>query len=528
MESEAYGRILESNVEENDRVLERLSIRDETGFLKHESYSLLLNSMLCKYTFLARTVPPVRMLPIARAFDEKTGKLLRRLIVTRGEWDDDDDHERAMEQPDNDLLSRDMKDWLTQQFRAKLSKGGYGLRSLEDMLVPAFFASLAVSAKTLHSVVSERFPGQARPQTPSTANIEVVTESIRERLREARADSKDLLPPQDRTSARAFISFYCTAGLAVAQKRFQHALQTAISRETEIGPVPHVSARHQAAFSSAVRMPEASRWLQMLPDSDHTTLSDEEWTMAARQRSMLDIEAGSFEIRCPLCEAEGSLKNDPFHALNCAMMSGMRTKRHDMVKSELQTLGKTAGVQVELEPTHIGLEGNKDRGDVLFHVGMRPILTDVTVVRSMAPSTIRRRAARVDGLGVPIAWAIGVSVSEKEKEKTQHYVPIAQQHQCTFTPSGFDTMGGFGAGAVALFQQLEEAAAANQRPQPKRIIARAKCRVAAAIQRGNCKIVGEWRRQLISQGVRKGGDLALRWRQRNQQQQQQQQRIRRP
>ena len=209
-----------------------------------------------------------------------------------------------------------------------------------------------------------------------------------------------------------------------------------------------------------------------MPSSrDGTRLHDAALTCAVGLRLGADVAAPA------LCACGSPLDARGDHALTCNRGAG-RGARHTEVNARIQRALQLAGVAATLEPIGLNLEDGKrpDGSTILpFSRGLE-MAWDATIHHTCAPTYIPAAATKARAAAM---------IAENSKNRKYEVL----RGRVDFRAVGLETLGAFGPGALALFEDI------GARIQTRLGSTGARFRlyrqIAAAIQLGNAACILE-------------------------------------
>lgn len=325
---------------------------------------LLRQCVLPKLTFLMRVLPPQLILGPATKFD---GEVLRLICKRLGLQEEN--------------LSEDTRTMI----RLPIRMGGLGYRKMADLPTIAFWASSAAAASDL-----QPFERRLPADNVFFSSLRYCIEDV-ERLNDAEAPAVE-----------HFLSFF----QANPPKRLQQNLTVALEeqqfrllkrkQEDAKGDAPAI----WNARNSSATQPGAGAWLTAVPKTIGLTMSDNEYQVAARIRLGLPAVARTkgqcFHSQC----ARVRLLEHPDHFLCCqGLRNGVGRQRHNRVGQAIvswarQELGASYWLEPSVPPGHRSERGTR-RSDILFHLGGKAWLVDVSVTHPLAPSLVKAASREV-------------------------------------------------------------------------------------------------------------------------------------
>jgi len=481
VDSPEFASFMNEEMESVDVMFERMQ---RVGFPKQVAYLITRYSIVHRFSYRHRCLAPELTEQSAQVADRKASEAAQKLLF---------DKQRL------DGLSEAKRQVLRKQLVASTKSGGFGIFRSEPTLHAAFFASLAVSApivltmlNDMKSLPEQQGAGRGRdaaaqaaeaaaalPSHPIFAQLHASHRNILQN--NGISDENALLPelPADRTAisyARNFFNFFSEEGKGgLSQQKFQSALCKNLPEQKFDAAGGDRSAQFVKAWTNDLQLTAAGDWLSVIPSTPAKTLTDTDFQLAAALRAAFNLSTADGRKKCVVCN-EAVKKEDCAHFLNCKK-SAVAAKKdtHTALLRIVATAGNAVKAFTVVEPQFIKpLDGSNKRADVWLSNGMVKVLTDVHVDNVLAPSHIAKAA------GSP-----GGSIVVSDQLKTQKYDAAAKKLGAIFIPAGMSVNGGFGKNAEQLMRQLSTMATEAGVINGSEILRDTREDIATAIQRGN-------------------------------------------
>ena len=327
-----------------------------------------------------------------------------------------------------------------EQAKLPIRLGGLGIRSVQDLALPCYIASLNAALPLLRSISSELFPVGGVPPTLENAihKFSVVT-GIEDR------------PP---------------TSLAGSQRAWD-TLSAAAARDRMVDAANQL---HRARLVAASQ-PHTAAWLQAVPVPSLSLHLDEE---TVRVAVALRLGATVCEQhRCRLCGRQVDTLG--LHGLSCLKSAG-RLPRHAQLNEVIRRGLTSAGFPSILEP--VGLDrgdGRRPDGLTLFPYREGMCLTwDATCTDTYADSVLTKSALEP-----------GTAARAAEERKRRHYSEISSRYK--FAPIAVETSGVLGPATSKFVRELGQLISA--RTGERRETAWLHQRLSIAVVRGNAAAV---------------------------------------
>ena len=327
-----------------------------------------------------------------------------------------------------------------EQAKLPISLGGLGVRSVEDLALPCYIASLHAALPLLRSISPGLLPANSTPLALQGA-IQQFAEMT---------GIEDLPPASSASSQRAWDTRSATA---VRDRMVDSANQL-----------------HRARLLAASQ-PHTAAWLQAVPVPSLGLHLDEE---SVRVAMALRLGAAVCEQhRCRLCGRQ--VDKLGHHGLSCAKSAG-RLPRHAHLNDVVRRGLASAGIPAVLEP--VGLDrgdGRRPDGLTLFPYSGGMCLTwDATCTDTFADSVL-----------IQSALEPGVAARNAEVRKQRHYSEISSRYK--FVPIAVETSGVLGPATSKFIRELGQLITA--RTGERRETEWLRQRLSMALVRGNAAAV---------------------------------------
>jgi hypothetical protein len=232
------------------------------------------------------------------------------------------------------------------------------------------------------------------------------------------------------------------------------------------------------AHAKAVSAPRAWAWKNVIPMTQDTDMCDEHYRVAARMNLRLPPIDGMDALPddCPLCNKKDAIRADQWHFLSCGKVRPHEVSaRHHEVVNVLYRSALIMGIQAVREP--VGLHsGDGRRPDLQLVLPGRNILSDVCIIHSLAPGTVKSRRA----------WTSAGAARSMQTTKRMKYKETAAQHHAELLPFCMETCGGMASDAITLLSAMGDMGEEQLGMWPRHIVIRHLTgSVATSVQRGN-------------------------------------------
>lgn len=376
------------------------------------AYILLSQSMLPRFDYIIRTLPPTITLPAAREFDE--------LLL--------DTH--AQKQGLN--LSK-LSTVASEQIKLPYRNAGLGLVPRARVAPAAYLSSMATAAPFTASLLTRR---------PTPMSVKCVRHCYR-LLNDTGAKGivPKILPPVDQ-----FVDHFQRHSAWGVQKLVVRAVSNHIYSELRRHPRTTVAERARLTAGAA---PKASTWLVTLPTEPRLLMNNIEWAVS---ESLLIGAPLLPRVPTTFCDSCKQMV-DPMcdHLVTCRRATVQWNDRHNTNNVIVADFARRAGAFVTIEPTRLYHTGDrKSRPDLKMIFPVQTTLSDMTVLHPLAESY--RRAAAVK----PLATA-----EARGAVKHGLYDPLVEDKpDWRFVALAHETLGGVGSEAQDFYAELAEMAAA--------------------------------------------------------------------
>ena len=386
----------------------------------HHALLLLKSSLRPRLNYVMRCTPPSLLAPALAEFDASCLQLMQTKIAPQ-------------------LLRPTLSEFARQQMSLPAADGGLGLQCLATTSMAAFIASVAPAIQDVQGLLpAENFEFDAR-NTPATFRHLISSSTS------LRARGVQLELPQDIPSIRS--SFDAGAPLHFQSKimqSFHDSLRRHMLRDSAYSDAE--KARLVAAGGQ-----HASMWLH-LGSLAAPPLSDGAIAAAICHR----LGIGSVPLPARNCACGVSLTATHLHACPRNKRRGI-LNRHDKIKLKLAYIARTAGLDVEVEPSswvadhhRPDAEGTTRVTDLRLRGLGRPAHVDVAVLCSSAPSHCTRVAKSRSC--VPV-------LRSRQSQKSSYYRELVEREGATFHAFVLDSCGGFSEPAMDLLRSIATHAA---------------------------------------------------------------------
>jgi hypothetical protein len=445
---------------------------------------LLQNSGTAKMNYLLRCMAPTCIRDIAGEFDNAViSTALNRLNI-----ETDDNHFGPVQ------LSL---------LRTSLRKGGWALTSAKLSSPAAFVSSLAAihgnsSQSVFHSFTTEDTTLPAHSLLygwleSSIHQININTSANKP----SHADPPDPGPPSNNKllphSASSFFPFF-HSGSGRSSTLFRRLSKQANSHliDASLNAVDSKDRARYTALLRCISAPHASAWKETVPTSDHLTLSDVHYQLAARLSLGMPPHVNHLPANCTSCGAIGRMTVDPWHHLSCVRHKRTELNaRHNAVVNVLARHVAWAGGVAIKEPTNLSTRDRR-RPDLQIIFPGHHILTDVVVSHPLCPTHIRK----AQGQHLAVARSA-------ETYKQNKYTEAADGQRARLLSFSVETTGGVAPKARQLIEQISLAC----RQEHAVFSHRQLCRemeggIAIAIQKGSAiAMMSAYSRAVMGTGV---------------------------
>ena len=400
------------------------------------AFTLLRMCGVPRVLYWMRTTPPTASGDLAETFDELVMETASTILSI----------------PTLDTMAR-------KQLCLPVKKGGFGLRSMVQCADAAWTSGLAQAIQ------------YCAPLTCDGRISETLTEIVENSIRRINMIAEyEALPPTMNEFWGKFTEEPANPGL---QKEIMQLVSDQeyiiMMKEMEV-----MSNNTKKARWNAVQAPHAGLWISTAPSHHLFQLTDENFKTAARIRLGMMPHDG---IRT--CQCGTSLIGDPYHFLNCSLLLGTSTVRHNIILQALIRVAATLHTLVTTEPMidHI----DDSRTDALFMFRAKPAMIDVTVVNPLANSYIQEAQSTLG------------AAKKREKDKNRKYLQRAIEAKMLFFPFVMEATGGLGPQAEAFIQEFTDdiLSGGTQGLVPGRVDIYIRKVVAFALCTGNGTLVAE-------------------------------------
>ena len=315
--------------------------------------------------------------------------------------------------------------------------GGLGIRSAEDLSLPAYIASSYKAKATTEQLLSNEHSVLFAAQLSEAVDV---WKALRPNLTE----------PVDKVFQRNW-------DLPLAEGKLKTLLDGATS------PVSR-------SRLLAVSAPNAGVWLNAVPIPSLGLKLDNE-----SLRISVALRLG-VKLNLPYnCVCGATVEDSATHGLDCRKGNGKHS-RHSAVNEILQRALNAAGVLSHLEPVGLCREDGKrpDGATLVPWKRGRCLVWDFTCVNTIARSH----------LGISSSKAGSLSAAAEEK-KTKKYLSLSDTF--LFTPIAIETLGPWGPDATSFISELgRRLSAATGDPRSGAFL---KQKISMAVQRGNASCI---------------------------------------
>ena len=375
----------------------------------HDALFLLRNVFyIPKLLYLLRTAPCFSS-PVLKAFDDIMKSCLEAITNCR------------------------LDDQAFCQASLPVKLGGLGIRSVEDLSLPAFIASsFKITAITEQLLSNEH-------SAPFAAQLSIAVTTWR-------ALDSQLTEPTIKGVQRSW-------DLPVAQTKLKGLIESTSS------PVSR-------SRLLAVSAPGAGAWLNAVPIPSLGLKLDNE-----SLRISVALRLGA-KLNLPYsCICGATVDDSATHGLDCRRAIGKHS-RHAAVNDILQRALNAAGVPSHLEPVGLSRDDGKrpDGATLVPWKQGRCLVWDFTCVNTIARSHL--------GLSTTEAGSLSTTAEEKKRKK---YASLSDIY--LFTPIAVETLGPWGPEAIRFVSELgRRLSAVTGDPRSGAFL---KQKISMAVQRGN-------------------------------------------
>lgn len=230
-------------------------------------------------------------------------------------------------------------------------------------------------------------------------------------------------------------AFYNRFGIgAPALNKLRHELYeaTKLMSLNNVKDTPQLALTEQTPHSQHAANQDDAQWL--FYNSSLFALSPAQFSTALAVR--LNIQPPHLSLTGKRCSCGQLLDFD--HVLSCDLSTGLtHATRHNKVRDCIITIARRFAITASAEPNiYSYADGRRHRPDILFHVGVKGITTDITIVNCQTQPGQAAEAA------------------DKQKEKLHTTATSTLGH--LFIPCAFEAHGHFGNGFVKLARQLAD------------------------------------------------------------------------
>ena len=369
-----------------------------------------------------------------------------------------------------------------QEIQAPLSKGGFGLISTQLIAPAAYLASIHNSLTraptfTVASLQSPRYdPGSllAFNINDSITRIRSRESSISDSIDPTLTTPPSLLPHDPAT----FFHHFTNLRLPNVQQALSQRTQN-LQLLARLNAAKRSKGSQDQARLLSLQAKHSSRWLQVVPTTKQSRLTDTQYYWASRLRLGLDVPYSVDNSDCPSCGETNALRNDSWHALSCLTHRSREvTDRHNFVVDAIERHYRMAGVRTWKEPTKQGKRDNS-RPDLKAFEPVGTLLTDVSVTHPLAPSNLAKAKKST------LACA-----ESRAQIKITKYSPMAKDQDATFVPFPCETLGGIHKLALKVVKRIAQSADDMTSLYPQTTLTSSLLdTVAISIQKGNALVM---------------------------------------
>jgi hypothetical protein len=326
-----------------------------------------------------------------------------------------------------------------EQAKLPIRLGGLGVRSVEDLALPCYIASLHAALPLLRSISPGLIPDDSAPFSLQTA-IQQFSEVT---------GIQDVPPTSTASSQRSWDNLAAT-----------------VSRDRMVTSANQL---HRARLVAASE-PHTAAWLQAVPVPSLGLHLDEE---TVRVAVALRLGATVCERhQCRLCGRQ--VDELGHHGLSCVKSAG-RLPRHAHLNEVVRRGLASAGIPAILEPVGLDRDGKRPDGLTLFpYHGGQCLTWDATCSDTFADSML-----------IQTALQPGAAARAAETRKRRLYSEIGSRY--IFTPVAIETSGVLGPDTANFISELGHRITA--RTGERREAAWLRQRLSIALVRGNAAAV---------------------------------------
>ena len=323
-----------------------------------------------------------------------------------------------------------MGDAAWRQATLPVSRGGLGIRRVEELALPAFLASVYSAAGLISTIV----PG---------TDVDTITTT----------------PTQQWCQLTGKPALTTT-------RNVQRQWDTPIVESALVELITSAGLRDKVRLQ-ATTTKEAGYWLQALPTASLGTLLNNDALRISVAKRLGAVVCARHPCRC----GKAMVEPDGHHGLSCMKSAGRHT-RHTAINDLLARGLISGGVPTKLEPPGL-LRDDEKRPDGMtmgpFKRG-QIMAWDATCVDTMADSYIAQGLTRV-----------GFAADDAERKKTEKYRHL--EGTIIFHPVGLETFGPWGESAKVLVTEIGRRI--TERTGEKRATMFLRQRISMEIERGN-------------------------------------------
>ena len=366
------------------------------------------------------------------------------------------------------ILQRDPKQPLTEEASYKIHAptvhGGLGLRTMEIVVDAAY---LTCWIENLHAL------------PPEYADLD--NSSLERHLQKAFNGIKAQLPEFSNDEAElpdTLEEYTQDRREGDAPHKLQRHLVKEVERAMKMAHNAVAQANQdtvQKARTLSATGSNAGTWLNTIPNSRRTFLTNVETTLAIRLRLGLPPSDHMPEF----CACGFDMERDHDHFLNCPKFRGSwTTRQHNrLVRVNAHHLN-LAGFTVTVEPYAPRSSEKKHRPDAIAFFGPHSHMSDTTRVNATAPSRVEsgQKQGRV------------AKYAEAKKKSDYLKTELAKTHEFKdeFIPIAYEVHGTWGEGAISAVTPILKGAQELMGPTlAKDLAANYVRRIAVELQRGN-------------------------------------------
>jgi hypothetical protein len=386
----------------------------------------------------------------------------------------------------------------TTLLQSKLKHGGWGLAPATSTSPAAFLGSLAACCD---EDAFKPYQSESQPLPPTSQLHGWIDDSMRRMQQAAPSTACDELLPAtadvffthfSRTNPSAAVSLQTALHAKATQHKYTAAVEQ-LKRQSREGD------KRPFAHHKTITAPGAWTWKMTLPIEPRMRLTDTEYAVAARLNLDLPpfLDMSVLPDTCPLCvhnrtKEPISLKDDPWHFLSCsALAKGEASARHNEVAEALRHAALLVGAQTKMEVKGLARDSNIRPDLQLFFPG-RMLLTDVVISHPLTEDRILHHRS---------------SAAVLQSVKRTKYSNVASRLGAELMPFSLETLGGMADEAMKFVQAIGEAGEETMGTWSKTEIMRYTLAItAAAVQRGNARIMLAGRMQALKVVEMKKGE----------------------